>query len=255
MARIRTLKPEFWSDEKLSECSLSARLLFIGLISFADDEGRLECSPARLRMQIFPCGSVKPQQLTEWLVALTERSLIRRYVVDKREYIDIPNFKKHQKINRPTPSKLPAAPCGITEDSMSPHGALTHGLDPDPDWNGRDLKDCAPAGAPVTTGAKRSSPKTQIGDRALTDELRTYATAKVPDIDADATFEQFRDHHLKLASTFADWDAAWRTWIQNIATKGFSYVRRARGDVEASQPILTPAEWRAQEAAKRAARA
>lgn len=123
MARIRSIKPEFWSDEKLSECSLSARLLFIGLWSFADDEGRLEFSPARLRMQVFPCGTVRPASLTEWIGELTERSLIRRYVVDGREYLDIPNFAKHQRINRPTPSKHPpfsvSAQCGLTESSVS----------------------------------------------------------------------------------------------------------------------------------------
>jgi len=54
MARIRSIKPEFWSDEKLAECTLGARLLFMGMWNFADDEGRMENSPKRLKMQIFP---------------------------------------------------------------------------------------------------------------------------------------------------------------------------------------------------------
>jgi len=118
VARIRTIKPEFWSDEKLSECSLSARLTFVGLISFADDEGRHEFSPARLRMQIYPCGSVTSAQFMEYTRELTERSLIRVYTVEGKDYLDIPNFAKHQKINRPTPSRLP-------EYSRKAHGSLT----------------------------------------------------------------------------------------------------------------------------------
>jgi len=131
LARIRTIKPEFWSDERLSECSLSARLLFIGLISFADDDGRLDYSPARLRMQIFPCGSATATQLSEWFRELREHSLIRVYLVDSRDYLDIPGFTKHQRINRPTPSKIPpysvSAHVPLTEPSVSPQGALIDG--------------------------------------------------------------------------------------------------------------------------------
>jgi hypothetical protein len=120
MARIRTIKPEFWTDEKLSECSLSARLLFIGLISFADDEGRMEYAPARLRMQVFPCGAVATKKLIEYIGELHEHSLIRLYTVAGKEFLDIPNFLKHQRINRPTPSKIPP----FSESSVSPHGVV-----------------------------------------------------------------------------------------------------------------------------------
>jgi len=117
MARIRTIKPEFWADEKLSECSLSARLLFIGLLTFADDQGRFEYRPARIRMQVFPCGSASLEDVTEWLGELSEHSLIRVYEIDSCRFVDIPNFLKHQRINRPTPSKLPEF---LSEHSVSP---------------------------------------------------------------------------------------------------------------------------------------
>ena len=58
MARIRTIKPEFWTDEKIVELSAFARLLFIGLWNFADDAGRMEFSAKRLKMQIFPADDV-----------------------------------------------------------------------------------------------------------------------------------------------------------------------------------------------------
>ena len=58
MARIRTVKPEFWTDEKVVECSIPARLLFIGLFNFANDMGCLERSPKRLKMQIFPADAL-----------------------------------------------------------------------------------------------------------------------------------------------------------------------------------------------------
>ena len=45
MARIRTIKPEFWSDEKVGGLPLACRLLFIGLWNFADDYGVIASSP------------------------------------------------------------------------------------------------------------------------------------------------------------------------------------------------------------------
>ena len=45
MPRIRTIKPEFWTDEKVGECSIPARLLFIATWNIADDRGNLERKP------------------------------------------------------------------------------------------------------------------------------------------------------------------------------------------------------------------
>jgi len=57
MARIRTIKPEFWVDDVIVELTYEARLLFIGLWNFADDEGYIEDKPKRIKMQIFPAES------------------------------------------------------------------------------------------------------------------------------------------------------------------------------------------------------
>lgn len=54
MARIRTLKPSVWRDKAFCSVSRDARLLFIGLISNADDEGRFEADPELLRAAIYP---------------------------------------------------------------------------------------------------------------------------------------------------------------------------------------------------------
>lgn len=204
MARIRTIKPEFWTDEKLSECSLSARLLFIGLISHADDEGRLEHSPARLRMQVFPCGSVKPAQITEWLGELRERSLIRLYVVDGREFLDVPNFAKHQRINRPTPSKLPPFREGthlaLSEDSVSPTA-------------GREGKGKEGKGAK----RERALPATRrVPDSfAVTPELRSWAGTNHPTVNVDRQTALMRDYEFRRP--YSDWPAVWRRWISRAA--------------------------------------
>jgi len=121
--------------------------------------------------------------------------------------------------------------------------------DPEGDSEGEHEGDSAPDGArapPPKAKGPKAKPRTQIGERTLSDANRAYALAKVPDIDADATYAQFRDHHLKLATVFADWDAGWRTWIGNITTKGFAYVRAPRTQANrASSERITREQWKA----------
>lgn len=54
MARIRSIKPEFWSSEQVMECSVTARLMFIGMWNFADDLGRIPLSVKSIKAKVFP---------------------------------------------------------------------------------------------------------------------------------------------------------------------------------------------------------
>jgi len=104
MARIRTIKPEFWTSESVVECSCSARLLLIGMLNFADDYGNLVNSPKRLKMQIFPADNIDVSPLLDELVV---NGLVIPYVVDGEKYLNIKGFRKHQVINKPSKSKIP----------------------------------------------------------------------------------------------------------------------------------------------------
>ena len=105
MARIRTIKPEFWTDEKVVELSAFARLLFIGIWNFCDDDGRMVYSPKRIKMQIFPADSV---DCSELLGEIRRVSLIDVYTVDGIDYLRVVGFEKHQKIDKRSASKLPS---------------------------------------------------------------------------------------------------------------------------------------------------
>ena len=121
MARIRTIKPDFWTDETLTECSLSARLLFIGSWNFADDNGNLEHSAKQLKMKVFPADDVK---VTPLLNDLITHGLLIEYSVNGKKYLHIKGFEKHQVINRPSISDIPPfdeslrTPLTLTEDSL-----------------------------------------------------------------------------------------------------------------------------------------
>jgi hypothetical protein len=110
MPRIRTLKPELWQDEDIGALSRDARLLFIGLITQADDEGRLVGAPRLLWSQIFPWDDYSPERLGAWLTELAGAGLVRQYESGGRAYIHLPGWKRHQKISHPAKSKLPRPP-------------------------------------------------------------------------------------------------------------------------------------------------
>ncbi len=107
MARIRSIKPEFWTDEKVVGLSPLARLVFIGLWNFADDEGRADYSPMRLKMQILPADDADMPLL---LGEIRGAGLIVVYSVDNKEYFEICGFSKHQKIDKRSASKRPPPP-------------------------------------------------------------------------------------------------------------------------------------------------
>ena len=106
--RIRTLKPEVWEDESVGKLGAWERLLFIGLITMADDEGRLRALPSAIAGHIFPYDDHPPVKILRWLDAIRDTGLICRYSHDGVEYVQIKGWSSHQKINRPTPSALPA---------------------------------------------------------------------------------------------------------------------------------------------------
>src|SRR5690349_25113751 len=104
MARIRSIKPEFWTDEKVVSLTPLARHLFIGLWNYVDDEGRGEFSPLRLKMQILPADDA---DISGLLGEIRGEGLIQIYDVDGKQFFHVCGFAKHQKIDKRLTSKLP----------------------------------------------------------------------------------------------------------------------------------------------------
>lgn len=109
MARIRSIKPEFWESESVGRLTMGSRLLFIACLNFADDEGLLRWNEAYLQSQAFAYDELAPNQLTEWMQELVRERIVLPYKsgVGAQRLGWIINFRKHQVINRPQPSKLP----------------------------------------------------------------------------------------------------------------------------------------------------
>lgn len=63
MARIRTIKPQFWGDDQIATLSITARYLAIGLVSMADDDGRFIASVNAISGYVFPHDEFAPKQI------------------------------------------------------------------------------------------------------------------------------------------------------------------------------------------------
>lgn len=105
--RIRSIKPEFWESESLGRVSREARLLFIGLFSCCDDHGRARASSRLLASRLYPYDDDALKKLPAWIEELEKEHCIRLYKVNGESYLDIPKWLNHQKIDKPSASKLP----------------------------------------------------------------------------------------------------------------------------------------------------
>lgn len=93
MARARTIKPGFFKNEDLCDLSPYARLLFAGLWTLADREGRLEDRPKRIKAEILPYENKNVNKLLE---SLETAGFITRYGTGDARFISIPTWHKHQ---------------------------------------------------------------------------------------------------------------------------------------------------------------
>lgn len=94
MARIRSLHPSQWTDEKFVSCSPLARLLTLGLRNEADDQGIFEWKPLVLRMRLFPADAVDIEALLQELV---DNDQIKSFEDSGKLYGAIRNFLRYQR--------------------------------------------------------------------------------------------------------------------------------------------------------------
>ena len=118
MPRIRSLKPEFFTDSDLGKLSPLARILYEGLWCHADKNGHLPHKADELKVKILPWDDVNVVALLDELEASkadTEHGFIEFYVVDGRRYISIVNWLEHQKPHRQEKALWPNPTLKCTE--------------------------------------------------------------------------------------------------------------------------------------------
>jgi len=168
MARSRNIKPGFFTNDELAECDPYARLLFAGLWTIADKEGRLDDRPKKIKALVLPFDNVDCDLL---LKQLHERNFITRYVVEENPFIQINNWKKHQNPHcKEAASEIPEQVMQTTEIKEAPekHGASSVQESEENNLNPADSLNLIPDSLNLIP-----SNNTQAAEAACAEELST----------------------------------------------------------------------------------
>ena len=120
--RIRSIKPEFWVSLTVNRLSIPARLTFIGLWNYADDEGRGINDPRLIRAALWPLDSVATEKIAEWMDEIHAAGLIDCYEDSERPVFQVVHWSEHQRVDKPRPSVIAPYPGG--DVSPTPPGTL-----------------------------------------------------------------------------------------------------------------------------------
>lgn len=156
MARIRTIKPEFWTSEQIVECSPIARLMFIGMWNFCDDGGNHPASYKTLKMEVFPGDEISLLQIEDYANELLSNELIVQYDGGNgRQYWHVTGWD-HQKIDRPNPKHPSYDKEKIVEQSTNEH---------------REIIDQSPPEGKVREGKVKEETKEKILKKEIPEAL------------------------------------------------------------------------------------
>ena len=125
MARNRMIKPKFWDDTKIGRLTRDARLLYIGLWNFSDDIGIVIGDSVWLKSKIFPYDQIQIQQFEKWMNELVITGFICLLSYKGERFIYLPNFTRHQVINKPNYGDLNIPKCLIDRVKENIHLLIT----------------------------------------------------------------------------------------------------------------------------------
>src|ERR1017187_10161423 len=135
MGRIRSIKPEFTQNESLSALPAETHLFAVGLLCYADDEGYFNANLGLVKASVFPLRETS-LPIHDMFTQLGRIDFIRLgTAADGKRYGRIVKFADHQRVNRPTASKIKTLDVRW-EQSATTHAALTD--DSLPEGKGRE---------------------------------------------------------------------------------------------------------------------
>lgn len=223
MARARNIKPGFFTNEELVELPFSTRLLFIGLWTIADREGRIEDKPKRIKMHLFPADEIN---VDEALDSLQASGFLVRYESGGARFIQVLAFRKHQ--NPHKDEKASSIP------PMDEHGASTvqapesHGANPAdslipdsliPDTGFPSTAESAGEPELEKPAKKPDATATRLpADWSPDQDAIAFCLQNRPDLKPSEVADRFRDYWVAQPGAKGrklDWPATWRNWVRN----------------------------------------
>ena len=107
MARKRMFDPSVWQDEGFLELSDKSKLMFLGLINHADDEGKGIGSSKSLKAKIFPAEDISIEKIDQIKTEVQKYTRVTFYTIDGKEYYKLEKWSRYQSVNHPQKSAIP----------------------------------------------------------------------------------------------------------------------------------------------------
>lgn len=234
MARIRSIKPEFWSSEQIVECSPIARLLFVGMWTFADDRGVIPRRPRTIKMQVFPGDDITIDQIESLIRELETKRLVGRFEHDGETYLAVTGWR-HQKIERPT-YKYPAPPESLQFGDVSSSNRRRLGDYSPPEGIGEDRSGEEGIGEELNTGIDDTSASTRRFVKPSFLDVSSYCLERKNAVDPQAFLDHYESNGWKIGkASMKDWRAAVRTWERNGRSKKAEPVSRVATQEDARE--------------------
>ena len=213
MAKIRGVKPDFWTDDDVVELTIPARLLFIGLWNYACDNGHLQDRPKQIKTRILPADDVDVNALLDELAG--------QGVIQRRDgVILVPNLAKHQKPHRRWWTTCDVPGCSVPDGASS--GPVNRGTTVVQRESNRGTTDEVVDGDGDGDGdvsGKRTAPRTPTPKRATrlpdgwTPSPEHEQRAAESAIDIAREVIKFRAHAEDKGRVSKSWNAAFTQWL------------------------------------------
>lgn len=216
MARKRMISPEIWASSSFAELSDFAKIVFIGLISNADDEGKGESDSALLKSTLFPRDEKKrAADVKSALSEIARSTSTLFYSVEGKNYYVLTKWKVYQKLDRPTPSKIPDPPHEFT---MGERGSYTQNqiLDEDSTKTRRELDEGSTLEENKNMNKNRKRENARAYDIPSVDEITTYCKERNNAVDPQRFFDYYTANGWMIGKNhMRDWRAVVRRWETN----------------------------------------
>ena len=163
MPRIRSIKPEALQHRKVGRLSDRAFRLWIGMLTQADDHGRLVADTSQLKLIAFGYQTrTGPRQIEAALAELSGTGLIRLYEIDGRPLAEFPSWQDHQRVDHPSKSLLPSFSAEFAKPREASRSLAS--VPGGSDGSDGSLLSPATAGQATATGSPRQGPKASACD-------------------------------------------------------------------------------------------
>lgn len=258
MARIRTIKPEFWTSEQVVECSPTARLMFIGMWNFCDDYGNHPASYKTLKMEVFPGDEISLAEIEGLTKELIKNGLLIEYDGGNgRRYWHVTGWH-HQKVDKPNSKHPPFNPSKVEKfDDHSSNAPRTFDDHSPPEGKGMEgnskgKEESLERGSKILTGVSANE-KSENPDADASPSLAqpppvsslkltqtrisqlfqpTEAAVRLAQkhgLDVGTEADLFVAHYESTGEFRVDWQACFRKWLVRSGQRKAETEKCAQG--------------------------